>query len=46
MYNASFFSTKLGRAALISITAMIAMNAAVFIGQLFASAPGMTSGLA
>ncbi|WP_421848555.1 hypothetical protein [Novosphingobium sp.] len=29
MYNARFFSTQLGRAALISIAAMMALNVAV-----------------
>ena len=45
MYNARFFSTKLGRAALISIGAMMALNAALLIGQLCTAAPGIAGGV-
>ncbi|MDF8332359.1 hypothetical protein [Novosphingobium cyanobacteriorum] len=37
MYTASFFSTKLGRAALISILAMAAMNCFALTQQLNAA---------
>lgn len=39
MYTARFFSTQLGRAALISIAAMAALNLAVAIRPASAAAP-------
>jgi hypothetical protein len=52
MYTASFFSTKFGRAALISIAAMMALNAAAMIRpanaapQVFSSSAAITGELA
>ncbi len=52
MYTASFFSTKLGRAALASILAMAAMNCLALTQQLqaaphvFASSAAITGELA
>jgi hypothetical protein len=52
MYTARFFSTKLGRAALISIAAMAALNVAVLTHpasaapQVFASSAAVTGELA
>lgn len=52
MYTARFFSTKLGRAALISIAAMAALNVAVLtrsasaVPQVLASSAAVTGELA
>ncbi|MBX9884727.1 MAG: hypothetical protein K2X68_07120 [Novosphingobium sp.] len=43
MYTARFFSTQLGRAALISIAAMCALNLAVATRPVSAAAPQITA---
>jgi hypothetical protein len=43
MYTARFFSTQLGRAALISIAAMMALNVAVATRPVSAAAPQITA---